>query len=242
MLILIKEYVITMKKLFPIYFVTLLILGCADNASDKGERNRERQEMDMNDALDEKRTAKENDKIILFFGNSLSAGYGLEAGESFPDRIQEMIDEAGLNYLVVNAGNSGETTAGGEARIDWVLNQPIDIFVLELGGNDILRGIDVNNSEKNLRSIIEKVRAKNPEIKIVLAGMQAPPNMGDEYTRAFAEIYPRLAKEYNLTLIPFLLDKVGGVPSMNQPDGIHPNVEGAKVVAQTVWESMNSIL
>lgn len=223
---------------FFLVFLSILI-SCGDSTPKEDKRMSDRKE-DIE--MKEERIAEADDQIILFFGNSLSAGYGLEEGQSFPDRIQETIDSLDMNYVVVNAGNSGETTAGGAGRIDWVLNQPIDIFVLELGGNDLLRGIDVKNTESNLREIIEKVVAKNKDIQIILAGMQAPPNMGNDYTRQFATIYPKLAQEYNIGLIPFLLDKVGGNPSLNQPDGIHPSVEGAKIVAETVWVTLKDFL
>jgi len=215
------------------------MISCSES---KIKQTKDQSKEPSEEVTEEERIAKADDKIILFFGNSLSAGYGLDEGESFPDRIQETIDSLDLGYTVVNAGNSGETTAGGAGRIDWVLNQEIDIFVLELGGNDLLRGIDVANTEANLKAIIDKVKAKNDDIQIILAGMQAPPNMGDDYTQQFAAIYPRLAKEYDIGLIPFLLDEVGGNPKFNQPDGIHPNVEGAKIVAGTVWKTIKGYL
>ncbi len=217
-----------------------LLMGCSE--SEPKQEVKVNKEAITNLSTAEDRAVKSEDQIILFFGNSLSAGFGLAEGQSFPDRIQETIDSLNLNYTVVNAGNSGETTAGGAGRIDWVLNQDIDIFVLELGGNDLLRGIDVANTEANLRIILDKVKAKNEEIKVILAGMQAPPNMGNDYTQQFAIIYPKLAKEYNIDLIPFLLDKVGGNPALNQPDGIHPSEEGAKIVAATVWQTLKDIL
>ncbi|WP_242918902.1 arylesterase [Pontibacter liquoris] len=179
---------------------------------------------------------KERTRTILFFGNSLTAGYGLEPDQAFPALIQQRIDSLGLPYKVINAGVSGETTAGGNSRIDWLLKQPVDIFVLELGANDGLRGINVTESYQNLQSIIRKVRAKYPEVKIVLAGMQIPPNMGRKYAQEFRNIYTRLEKEENVTLIPFLLDKVAGIPKLNQADGIHPTIEGQKIVATNVWE------
>ena len=217
------------------------MLSCSDSTPKNDGRNNDRKE-EKGTVEREVREANKEDKIILFFGNSLSAGYGLDEGQSFPDRIQETIDSLHLKYTVVNAGISGETTAGGAGRIDWVLNQDIDIFILELGGNDLLRGIDVKNTEANLREIIEKVSAKDKDIQIILAGMQAPPNMGNDYTNQFAAIYSRLAKEYNIGLIPFLLDQVGGNPQLNQPDGIHPNIEGAKIVAATVWGTLEDYL
>lgn len=180
---------------------------------------------------------------ILFFGDSLTAGYGLDdPDDAFPALIQQKIDSLGLNYTVTNAGLSGETTAGGKSRLNWVLDQPVDIFVLELGANDGLRGIPIEETHKNLQAIIDAVREKDPETKIVLAGMQLPPNLGTEYTKGFQEIFPQLAEKNDVTLIPFLLKDVGGVESMNQADGIHPTAEGAKIVANTVWEVLKLVL
>lgn len=183
-------------------------------------------------------------KTILFFGDSLTAGYGLDdpATEAFPGLIQARITAAGLPYRVVNAGLSGETTAGGLRRVDWILRQPVDIFVLGLGGNDGLRGVPVSASRSNLLGIIEKVRARNPGTKIVLAGMQMPPSLGPDYTRAFAAMYPEIADRTGATLIPFLLDGVGGVSSLNLGDGIHPNAEGHRKVAEVVWTALQPLL
>ncbi len=187
-------------------------------------------------------TPTDGKKTILFFGNSLTAGYGVEPSEAFPALVGKTIDSLGLNYRVVNAGLSGETTAGGKSRVGWVLRQPVDVFVLELGGNDGLRGIPVKTTEANLQSIIDTVRRKSPEARIVLAGMQIPPNMGPEYTSQFRGIFKRLADKNNTALIPFLLEGVGGVRRLNQPDGIHPTPEGHRLVARTVWEVIEPIL
>ncbi len=182
-------------------------------------------------------------KTILFFGNSLTAGYGLDdVSESFPSLIQDKIDSMHLPYKAINGGVSGETSAGGKSRIDWLLKQKIDVFVLELGANDGLRGIPPQETQKNLQDIIDKVKAKYPGVKLVLLGMQIPPNMGKNYANQFKEIYPKLAAKNNMTLVPFLLEGVGGVPSLNQPDRIHPNAEGAKIVAENVWGVLMSVL
>jgi acyl-CoA thioesterase-1 len=146
-----------------------------------------------------------------------------------------------LNYNVINAGVSGETSAGGNGRIDWILRQSIDVFVLELGGNDGLRGIPLAETKKNLQAIIDKVKAKYPDAKIILAGMQIPPNMGQDYTGEFKKIYPELAAKNKISLIPFLLQGVGGDPKLNQDDGIHPNVQGAIIVAENVWKVLKDI-
>lgn len=188
------------------------------------------------------KTAAPVRKTILFFGNSLTAAYQLSPEQGFPALIQQNIDSLGLPYQCVNAGLSGETTAGGKNRIDWILTQPVDVFVLELGGNDALRGLPIEESKKNLQAIIDRVKAKYPNCKIVLAGMQAPPNLGPVYTKAFRDMYPALAKANNAALVPFLLENVGGEPTLNLEDGIHPNVEGHKIVAETVWKVLKGLL
>lgn len=181
-------------------------------------------------------------RTILFFGNSLTAGYGLEPAEAFPSLIQKKIDSAGLRYKAVNAGVSGETSAGGNGRIDWILKQPVDVFVLELGANDGLRGIPVSETKQNLQAIIDKVKAKYPDAKLVLTGMQVPPNMGQKYANDFREMFPELAKKNNMEFVPFLLEGVGGVRELNQADGIHPTAEGAKLVAENVWSVLQKSL
>jgi acyl-CoA thioesterase-1 len=182
-------------------------------------------------------------KTILFFGNSLSAGYGLDdPKQAFAGLVQSRLDSLSLPWTVVNAGVSGETTAGGEGRIDWILKQPVDIFVLELGGNDGLRGIPVTETRENLQTIIDKVRSAYPNVKIVLAGMMVPPNMGPDYGKEFQKIYPELAAKNKVTLIPFLLEGVGGEPSLNLPDGIHPTPEGHRIVMETVWKALQPLL
>jgi acyl-CoA thioesterase I len=181
-------------------------------------------------------------KTIVFFGNSLTAAYNLSPEEGFPALIQGKIDSLGLPYICVNAGLSGETTADGVNRIDWVLQQPMDIFVLELGGNDALRGLPIAESVKNMQAIVDKVKAARPNCKIVIAGMLAPPNLGPSYTNAFRELFSNLAKKNGAVLIPFLLKDVGGIPELNLGDGIHPNVAGQKIVAENVWAVLKTIL
>ena len=181
-------------------------------------------------------------KTILIFGDSITAGYGIDSQQAFPALIQERIDSLEMAYKVINGGLSGETSAGGLRRIDWVLQRPVDIMILELGGNDGLRGIDLTSTKQNLQQIIDKASGKNPDMIIILAGMQVPPNLGTDYTKEFANIYPDLARENNLPLIPFILEKVGGRPELNLPDGIHPTAEGHKLVAETVWETLYPII
>lgn len=185
--------------------------------------------------------SQSNIKTIVCFGNSLTAGYGLDEQESYPALIQRKIDSLQMPYQVVNAGLSGETSAGGNSRIDWVLNQPMDVFILELGANDALRGLDVQATLENLRGILQKVRSKYPAIPIIIAGMLAPPNLGQEYTQAFALNYKTLATEFQAGLIPFL-NNVAAIPELNQADGIHPNAVGTRIVADNVWAVLNTYL
>ena len=208
--------------------------GCKDKRTSDGEIT--------SNKTGQGATSKEAVKNILFFGNSLTAGYGLEPAQAFPSLIQNKIDSAGLKYKVVNAGVSGETTAGGNSKIDWILKQPIDIFILELGANDGLRGIPVNETKRNLQAIIDKVKGKYPQAKIILAGMQIPPNMGADYTTAFKNVFTDLAASNSLALIPFLLEGVGGNRALNLPDGIHPSAEGHKIIAENVWKFIEGIL
>ncbi len=186
----------------------------------------------------------ETTHTVVFFGDSLTAGYGLDdpASEAYPALIQEKITAAKLPWRVVNAGLSGETTAGGLRRVEWILRQPADLFVLALGANDGLRGIEPAVSTANLQGIIDRVRTAYPAAKIVLAGMQMPPNFGEDYTRAFAAMYPALAAKNRLPLVPFLLEGVGGRSDLNQPDGIHPTAEGAAVAAGNVWKVLEPLL
>jgi len=181
-------------------------------------------------------------KTIVFLGDSLSAGTGVKPQEAFPALIEQKIRERGLPFEVVNAGVGGDTTAGGLRRIDWLLQRPIDVLVLELGGNDGLRGLPAASIKTNLQSMIDKARAKYPEVKIVVAGMQMPPNLGGQYAEQFREVSFQVAKENNATMIPFLLEGVGGLREFNQPDLIHPNPLGHKMVADVVWKVLEPLL
>lgn len=181
-------------------------------------------------------------KNILFFGDSITAGYGLDTDEAFPALIQEKIDSLGLSHNVINAGLSGETSAGGLRRVDWVLQQPVDIFVLELGGNDGLRGVEPSSTKENLQGIINKVNDKYPDATIILTGMEAPPNMGESYTERFRAIFNELADENDVVFLPFILEGVAGEPDLNLPDGIHPTEEGHKVLAENVWSVLEPVL
>lgn len=191
----------------------------------------------------EEQSPRKTVQNILIFGNSLTAGYGLdEPGESFPSIIQQKIDSLGLPYHVINAGLSGETSAAGNERIDWLLNEEVSIFILELGANDGLRGLPISATRKNLQSIIDKVVSAYPDAKLVLAGMLVPPNMGEQYADDFATVFPELAAKNNMALIPFLLDSVAGDPALNLNDGIHPNARGQQIVAENVWQILAPLL
>lgn len=225
------------KQILPLLLAgTTLFFGCSDAQTNNTADTQQAQ------ASEERTAAASETKTILFFGNSLTAGYGLEPDQAFPALIQERIDSLGLPYRVVNAGVSGETTAGGKSRIDWLLKQPLDVFVLELGANDGLRGVDTEETYENLKTIIRKVKEKNPDVEVVLAGMQIPPNLGQQYAKNFREVYTRLAQEENVALIPFLLEGVAGETALNQADGIHPTIEGQKIVAENVWEVLQPVL
>ena len=184
----------------------------------------------------------DSSRRILFYGDSLTAGYGLDREQAFPALVQARIDSLGWNFEVFNAGLSGETSAGGLRRIDWLMRRPVDVFVLELGANDGLRGIDLKDTRSNLQQIIERVKAKNPNISIVVVGMQMPPNLGAEYTKEFQRLFPGLAKENGAALVPFLLEGVADRPELNLSNGNHPTVEGHRIVAETVWATLGPVL
>lgn len=181
---------------------------------------------------------------VLVFGNSLAAGYGLPQDAAFPALLEQKADSAGYERIeVINAGNSGETTAGGRRRIDWLLQRKdLDVLLLELGGNDALRGLPPDSARANLKAIITKTKARFPDVHIILAGMKAPPTLGTDYTRRFERIYPDLAEETGARLIPFLLKGVAGRPALNQPDGIHPTAEGQRRLAENAWAVLGPLL
>jgi acyl-CoA thioesterase-1 len=173
--------------------------------------------------------------VVLFVGTSLTAGLGVSPGDAYPALIQQRIREADLPYRVVNAGISGETSAGARSRISWVLQQPFDVLVLETGANDMLRGVAPASTEDNIQAIIDAVRDGRPDARIVLAGMLAMPNLGPAYVGEFEAIYPRVAERNGITLIPFLLEGVAGERELNQGDGVHPTPAGHEKIAETVW-------
>ncbi len=180
--------------------------------------------------------------VVLFVGTSLTAGYGIDPDDAFPARIQRKIDAAGLRYRVVNAGVSGETSAGARRRIDWLLRQRVAVLVLETGANDGLRGQDPEETRRNIQAVFDEAKKQKPPPRLVLVAMEALPNYGEDYRRRFRAIYPELAKANGATLVPFLLDGVAGDPRLNQPDGIHPTAEGHARVAENVWKVLQPIL
>lgn len=221
----------------PIIFIILLITGCSSSTDSSSEKTPTQQKKES-----KTEESKEDKKVILFFGNSITAGYQLDMDQAFPALIQERIDSLGLNYTAINAGLSGETSAGGKSRIDWVLRTVPDIFFLELGANDGLRGLPLDETYKNLQDIINAVRKENSNVTIIIAGMMVPPNLGIEYTEQFQQTFPRLAKENDAVYIPFLLEGVAGNPELNLSDGIHPTPEGHEIVAETVWKYLEPLL
>ena len=220
------------------YFSLLFFSFSCGESNNKKSSSTNENTSDSDNSL----TESPKDKVILCFGDSITAGFGLNLEEAFPTVIQNKLDSLKLPYQVINAGLSGETTASGKNRVLWVLNQKVDIFILELGANDGLRGIPLSETRNNLQEIINIVRKANPETKIILAGMEIPPNMGPEYTTEFRNIFKELAEQNNVKHIPFLLANVGGIPELNQRDGIHPTVEGQKLVAENVWAVLNELL
>jgi acyl-CoA thioesterase-1 len=187
-------------------------------------------------------TAAPTPQIILFLGDSITAGFGLNPAQAFPALIQQKIDARRWSFQVVNAGQSGDTSAGGLGRLDWLLKNRIDVLVLELGANDGLRGLPVETTRKNLQAIIERTKHKYPEVKVILAGMKVPSNMGGDYGRKFEAVFADLAKKNNAPLIPFILEGVGGVRELNLADGIHPTAKGQEMVAANVWRVLEPVL
>lgn len=223
--------------------ILLSLLLFASSCKEAAEKNEQLEDKKSNSA-NEVPSGEVPLKHILFFGNSLTAGFGLEdLSQGWVSLIEKRIDSLNLPYSVINSGVSGETSAGGNSRIDWVLSQQsVDIFVLELGANDALRGLPVDQALTNLQSILTKVKTKFPEVKVIIAGMEAPPNLGSKYTTAFRSIYQKLAKDNKAILVPFILEGVGGVPALNQADGIHPNPEGNQIIRETIWKALNEVL
>jgi acyl-CoA thioesterase-1 len=177
---------------------------------------------------------------VVVLGDSLTAGLGLSLKDAYPTRLQERINDEGFQYTIVNAGVSGDTSAGGLSRLDWALDGDVRVVIVALGGNDGLRGLPAAELSRNLSTIIERAQARG--ITVVLAGMEAPPNYGFQYIAEFHRVYPALSKKYGVALVPFLLEGVGGVADLNQPDGIHPTAQGAEIVATNVWNVLKPVL
>jgi acyl-CoA thioesterase-1 len=204
----------------------------------------ERQQAERREAAESSRRAANppDTPAIVFLGTSLTAGLGLPSDQAFPALIQDTLDALGIESRVINAGVSGETSAGGLRRIDWLLRQPVSVLVLELGANDGLRGLDVEAMRSNLQTIIDRTTSAYPDAKVVILGMAAPPNLGREYTAAFQRVFPEIAEANAAALVPFLLDSVGGIPELNQADGIHPTAEGHRIMARTVWRVLEDVV
>lgn len=177
---------------------------------------------------------------IVILGDSITAGLGLPLTQAFPSRLQRRVEDAGLPYTIVNAGISGDTSAGGLSRLDWALDGDVRILVVALGGNDALRALPVEQLTDNLSEIIERAQARG--VKVILAGMEAPPNFGPQYSLGFHRVYPAVAKKYGVPLVPFLLERVAAITALNQADGIHPNAEGAQIVADNVWSALKPVV
>lgn len=235
--------------------MAILIFGCADGGRNNEESIAVTDESESDTAAIADRTpadqaagadgaavTDDTAPVVVFLGTSLTAGYGLSPDQAFPALIQSLSEESDPPVRVVNAGVSGETSAGALRRIDWLLRQPFDVLVIETGANDMLRGTDADATEANIQAIVDQVRGRYPDAPIILAGMLAMPNLGPDYAARFEPIYPRLAERNDLILIPFLLEGVAGDPTLNQVDGIHPNARGQRIVANTVWESLGPVL
>jgi acyl-CoA thioesterase-1 len=177
---------------------------------------------------------------IVVLGDSLTAGLGLPADQAYPSLLQQRLDANGFNYEVVNAGVSGDTSAGGLSRLDWALDGDVRVLIVALGGNDALRALPADELKQNLSRIIERAQARH--IAVMLAGMEAPPNFGRDYLVSFHQVYPALAKQYHVAFLPFLLDGVAGNTELNQRDGIHPTAQGARIVADNVWTTLKPIV
>ncbi|MUU77065.1 arylesterase [Winogradskyella endarachnes] len=235
-----NSFILTPAKFLKFCYILigLLLMACGN---DKSEKTKE--QTTSKTKTEKTTTTNSQTKTILCFGDSITAGYGLDdTNDAFPAVIQQKIDSLDLNYTVINSGVSGETTAGGKGRIEWILNQSIDVFLLELGANDGLRGVALSETRANLQVIIDAVKTKSPETKIILAGMQLPPNMGQDYTTEFRQLFIDLAKKNKLEFIPFILKDVGGIAELNQKDGIHPTAEGHKILAETVWDVLEPLI
>ncbi len=215
----------------------VLVVACAPERNmDAAHRSREQNDSLKSPVSNAARAPRR--PTVVFFGTSLTAGPGLEPEQTYPAIVARLADSAGTPVNAVNAGLSGETTAGAVRRIEWVLRNPADLVVIETGANDALRGLDPDSARSNIERVVASVKRVQPHARIALIQMEAPPNIGNAYTRRFHAIYPEVAKRERLFLMPFLLQNVAGVSALNQPDGIHPTPAGARIVAANVWKSI----
>jgi len=226
----------SLRSYYPLLIALSMVLFSCNSNEKASDGN------STKDTLATTVNSSESTQNILFFGTSLTAGYGLDPGEAYPELIQHQLDSLELPYKAINGGLSGETSAAGKGRIDWLLKQPVSIFVLELGANDGLRGIAVKETTANLQAIIDRVKEKYPKAKLMLTGMEVPPNMGDKYASDFRNMFKLLADKNKMAFLPFLLDGVAGIPKLNQNDGIHPTATGQKIVAKNVWSTLKPLL
>lgn len=232
----------------PLYFVllfaVLLLPACSggDTRPSQEAPSAAATEAENNAETVEATANSEDEIVVMMLGDSITAGYGIGEDNAFPALLQTRVDSLGWDVRIINAGLSGETSAGGLRRIDWLLRERIDVLLIELGGNDGLRGTAPEVTRQNLQGIIDQARTRYPEVTLILAGMQVPPNLGADYTTQFRDLFPKLARENETALIPFILEGVGGVPSLNLPDGIHPTAEGHAILAETVWDTLEPIL
>lgn len=217
-------------KIFII--IMAVLISCGKQEEKKNEKN----------IQTEKPAEQQRIKRLIFFGDSLTAGYGLLPEENYVHLISEKLKQDGFNLEVVNAGVSGDTTATGLSRLDWVIKKGVDYFVLELGANDSMKGISISEIRSNLKKIIAKVREKNPEVKILLVPMKVFPNYGPKYGKQFEKLYKEISEEETVPLSPFLLEKVAGIRKLNLPDGIHPTAEGHKLLFSTMYEPVKNLL
>jgi acyl-CoA thioesterase-1 len=223
--------------------LAVLAAGCGRDASrqEKEVRDTGQGAVDSSGSVS-RAPAKDARKTILFVGTSLTAGFGIDPQQAYPALIQRKLDSLGMDYEAVNAGVSGETSAGAVRRMDWLMKQPFDVFVLETGANDGLRGLPIDSLRANIQQILDVVKRTHPQAKILLVGMEALPNMGGAYANGFRSIYSQLAKKNGVALLPFLLKGVAGIDTLNQPDMVHPNPRGASIVAETVWGTLRGML
>lgn len=227
-----------LKQLYPSFFLVILLGACStENSQPAAELDPDKPETILFSE-----TARTHLLQIVFLGDSITAGFGLGSEQAFPALIQTELDQNGYAARVINAGISGDTSTGGLNRINWLLQNRIDILVLELGGNDGLRGIDLSLTRSNLSEIIRITHSAWPDVKVIVAGMMIPPNLGHAYTEQFRGIFPDIAQEHGAALIPFILEGVGGIRELNQPDGIHPTAEGHRIVAETLWKTLEPIV